>query len=166
MIVTHYQNKTLYNKVFFGINVLVMSMFPRIQRTNPKLNNDNKVVQYDTKYTAIKYFANSRRSDIALYTLIDKLTGKRLNDLFHPKTSVLSLHIQLAVLGTGLFTSPALKKVRDISVIVLLFCCRYLWKESPCDFKHCALYDRETQLPIPPFRKIFGLKENSVIKQF
>ncbi|XP_060554400.1 sialate O-acetylesterase-like [Ruditapes philippinarum] len=41
---------------------------------------------------------------------------------------------------------------------------RYLWRESPCAFKHCALYDSQTQLPVPPFRKIFGMDETSVMK--
>ncbi|XP_060553645.1 sialate O-acetylesterase-like isoform X2 [Ruditapes philippinarum] len=31
---------------------------------------------------------------------------------------------------------------------------RYLWKESPCALKTCALYDSRTQLPVPPFIKI------------
>ncbi|XP_046574680.1 sialate O-acetylesterase-like [Haliotis rubra] len=28
---------------------------------------------------------------------------------------------------------------------------RYAWRESPCDYKKCAIYGRETSLPAPPF---------------
>ncbi|XP_053396061.1 sialate O-acetylesterase-like [Mercenaria mercenaria] len=40
---------------------------------------------------------------------------------------------------------------------------RYLWRNSPCALKQCALYDSDTQLPVPPFKKIFGPSEESVI---
>ena len=41
MIVTRYQNKTLYNRVFLVQILWVLSMFSRSHRTHPKLNNDN-----------------------------------------------------------------------------------------------------------------------------
>ena len=28
---------------------------------------------------------------------------------------------------------------------------RYAWRESPCEFKQCALYSMENDLPAPPF---------------
>ncbi|XP_069101922.1 sialate O-acetylesterase-like [Argopecten irradians] len=32
---------------------------------------------------------------------------------------------------------------------------RYAWQESPCEFKHCAVYGRDTELPGPPFYHSF-----------
>lgn len=42
---------------------------------------------------------------------------------------------------------------------------RYLWRESPCALKQCALYDSHTQLPVPPFIKteIFKSAESIVV---
>ena len=40
--ITHYQNKTLYNKVFFGTNFMDSLMFLGMHRTSPKLNYANK----------------------------------------------------------------------------------------------------------------------------
>ena len=51
MTITRYQNKTLYNKVFYfekKNTVTDMLMFSGIPRTKYKANNANKVVQYDT----------------------------------------------------------------------------------------------------------------------
>ncbi|KAK3611040.1 hypothetical protein CHS0354_017466 [Potamilus streckersoni] len=28
---------------------------------------------------------------------------------------------------------------------------RYAWRESPCDFKNCAVYSKENSLPAPPY---------------
>ena len=52
--VTHYQNKTLYNKVFFGTNLYVDG-YSHIQN-HPKHSNANQVVYYDTKHKTIHYF--------------------------------------------------------------------------------------------------------------
>ena len=56
MTFTQNQNKMLYNKVFFDTNSMVLLMFSRIHRTNPKFNNTNQVVKYDTKDNAVNYF--------------------------------------------------------------------------------------------------------------
>ncbi|XP_053396074.1 sialate O-acetylesterase-like [Mercenaria mercenaria] len=40
---------------------------------------------------------------------------------------------------------------------------RYLWKESPCALKQCALYDSHTQLPVPPFVKTEVFKSQASI---
>ena len=42
MNVTHFQNKMLYNRVFFGTNFMVLLMSSLIQRTRPKLNTCNE----------------------------------------------------------------------------------------------------------------------------
>ena len=41
MIVTHFQNKTLYNRVLFGTNFIVLFVFSRIHRTHSKFNDEN-----------------------------------------------------------------------------------------------------------------------------
>ena len=43
-IVTHFYNKTLYNKVFFGTNLTDLLMYSRTYRTHPKFNHAKKVV--------------------------------------------------------------------------------------------------------------------------
>ena len=42
--ITHYQNKTLYNKVFFGTIFTDLMMFSRKYRTQAMLNNAKYVV--------------------------------------------------------------------------------------------------------------------------
>ena len=54
--VTHYQNKTLYNKVFFGTNFMHLQMFLHIHITHPKFYNINQVIQYDTSGNSINNF--------------------------------------------------------------------------------------------------------------
>jgi len=31
---------------------------------------------------------------------------------------------------------------------------RYAWRESPCQFKKCAVYTKENNLPMAPFKMI------------
>ena len=47
MIIIYYQNKTLYNKVFFGTYFTEMLMFSHIERTRLKFNNANKIRQFN-----------------------------------------------------------------------------------------------------------------------
>ena len=44
MIVTHYQNKMLYNKVLSSTNFTDLLMFSCIHRSHALLNNANKLV--------------------------------------------------------------------------------------------------------------------------
>ena len=53
IIVTHYQNKTLYNRVLSGTIFMVLLMLSCIQRTIK-----SQVIQYDTKHNAINYFCD------------------------------------------------------------------------------------------------------------
>ena len=41
IIFTHYQNKTLYNGVFFSTHFMILLIFSDIHRTHPKFNNEN-----------------------------------------------------------------------------------------------------------------------------
>ena len=56
MIVTHYRNKTLYNKVFFGTFFMHMIIISRIHRIHPHFNKC-QIASYDIKYSAVNYFA-------------------------------------------------------------------------------------------------------------
>ena len=55
MIVTHYQNKTLCNRVFFGKIFTNLLMISHIHRIHVMFNDVYKVVQYETQYNAIPY---------------------------------------------------------------------------------------------------------------
>ena len=57
MTVTHYQNKKLFISEFFPTYVIDFLMLSRIHRTHLKFNNENYVVQYDTKHNVINCFA-------------------------------------------------------------------------------------------------------------
>ena len=81
VIVTHCQNKMLYNKVFFRfIFFMDLLKISHIQRTHPKLMHANKVV-YDNLQNVIQYFMIFECIIVVFYTLT----------LILPKTKVISI---------------------------------------------------------------------------
>ena len=71
IIVTHNQNKTLYNRVFFGTHFMVLLMFSRIHRARPMFTKLMKIRKFrmvlNTMQLIILQF--SCLSYIVLYTL-------------------------------------------------------------------------------------------------
>ena len=74
---TVYQNKMLYNKIFFGTNFMGLLKISCIYRTNQKFNNKFRQFSMIFNNTS-NCFVIFGQSDIALYTLI-AVISKRCN---------------------------------------------------------------------------------------
>ena len=80
MTVIQYQNKTLYNKIFFCTNLTDLLVFSRIHRTQLKFSNRNQAVQYITvsKYNTINDFGILQT---ARYSFIQSLYGSEIHSV-------------------------------------------------------------------------------------
>ncbi|XP_021365144.1 sialate O-acetylesterase-like [Mizuhopecten yessoensis] len=95
-------------------------------------------IEYDQGRTPIRVNANTTNFEVCCSeALCDKNNG---NWKPAPMTSQDVSSVTLNTIKCGHVTVAAV---------------RYAWRESPCPFKQCAVYGRDTDLPGPPFYHSF-----------